>query len=203
MQRQLLIYRKSYYLGAVDVDAVLKVGIELEAILANGFGEVELTSVAGSLALVGSEGDAMTITQVGLGSRGIERLGNEVQTVSQTDDGLTLLAELGTIDKYVGLVIKALQPFLQLCFGHWVGHLGQCDALVCCDDARLHLLVGVEGVGYLHSIECLCISEQIIGEIACRRLYLWFGGVTATGCEHCEARSKGKKNGKKSFSVHL
>lgn len=62
MQRQLLIYRKSYYLGAVDVDAVLKVGIELEAILANGFGEVELTSVAGSLALVGSESDAMTIT---------------------------------------------------------------------------------------------------------------------------------------------
>ena len=62
MQRQLLIYRKSYYLCAVDVDAVLKVGIELEAILANGFGEVELTSVAGSLALVGSEGDTMTIT---------------------------------------------------------------------------------------------------------------------------------------------
>lgn len=125
MQRQLLIYRKSYYLGTVDVDAVLKVGIELEAILANGFGEVELTSVAGSLALVGSEGDAMTITQVGLGSRVIKRLGNEVQTVSQTDDGLTLLAELGTIDKYVGLVIETLQPFLQLCFGHWVGHLGQ------------------------------------------------------------------------------
>ena len=203
MQRQLLIYRKSYYLGAVDVDAVLKVGIELEAILANGFGEVELTSVAGSLALVGSEGDAMTITQVGLGSRVIERLGNEVQTVSQTDDGLTLLAELGTIDKYVGLVIEALQAILQHCFRHRVGHLGQRDALVGCDDACLHLLVGVEGVGYLHSIECLCIGKQIIGEIACRGLYLWFGVVTATGCEHCEARSKGKKNGKKSFSVHL
>ena len=62
MQRQLLIDREPYYLCAVGVDAVLKVGIELEAILANGFGEVELTSVAGSLALVGSEGDAMTIT---------------------------------------------------------------------------------------------------------------------------------------------
>ena len=203
MQRQLLIYRKSYYLCAVGVDVVLKVGIELEAILANGFGEVELTSVAGSLALVGSEGDAMTITQVGLGSRVIERLGNEVQTVSQTDDGLTLLAELGTINKYVGLVIEALQAILQHCFRHRVGHLGQRDALVGCDDARLHLLVGVEGVGYLHSIECLCIGEQIVGKIACRGLYLWLGVVTATGCEHCEARSKGKKNGKKSFSVHL
>ena len=62
MQRQLLIHRKSYYLCAVGGDVVLKVGIELEAILANGFGEVELTSVAGSLALVGSEGDTMAIT---------------------------------------------------------------------------------------------------------------------------------------------
>ena len=67
----------------------------------------------------------MTITQVGLGSRVIERLGNEVQTVSQTDDGLTLLAELGTINKYVGLVIEALQAILQHCFRHRVGHLGQ------------------------------------------------------------------------------
>ena len=62
MQRQLLIRRKSYYLCAVGVDVVLKVGIELEAILANGFGEVEHACIAGGLALVGSEGDAMTIT---------------------------------------------------------------------------------------------------------------------------------------------